>query len=175
MRSKSMFKEYRLKSPPLLFWLGLFCPSWQGNAAYKEKQWQKAVNFYTEAIKLNGKMATYYSNRAAAFLELTKYDFPPYLAPFFFQILMISHVSFFFNAPLLIGDWPVGPFSYRQAEADCTSAIDLDPKVRSWFFPFGTFCSLYLKYMHWSENWKEIKDRILKFLIFVFAICIQTS
>lgn len=50
--------------------------SWQGNAAFKEKQWQKAVNFYTEAIKLNGKVATYYSNRAAAFLELTRYDFP---------------------------------------------------------------------------------------------------
>jgi len=45
----------------------------KGNAAFKEKQWQKAVNFYTEAIKLNGKMATYYSNRAAAFLELTSY------------------------------------------------------------------------------------------------------
>ncbi|CAD6206329.1 unnamed protein product [Miscanthus lutarioriparius] len=45
----------------------------RGNAAFKEKQWQKAVNFYTEAIKLNGKVATYYSNRAAAFLELTSY------------------------------------------------------------------------------------------------------
>ncbi|CAN6292205.1 unnamed protein product [Urochloa humidicola] len=45
----------------------------KGNAAFKEKQWQKAVNFYTEAIRLNGKVATYYSNRAAAFLELTSY------------------------------------------------------------------------------------------------------
>jgi hypothetical protein len=25
----------------------------KGNAAYKGKQWNKAVNFYTEAIKLN--------------------------------------------------------------------------------------------------------------------------
>jgi hypothetical protein len=30
---------------------------------------------------------------------------------------------------LLIDVSPFGPFSYRQAEADCTSAIDLDPKV----------------------------------------------
>ncbi|GJM96353.1 hypothetical protein PR202_ga13179 [Eleusine coracana subsp. coracana] len=45
----------------------------KGNSAFKEKQWQKAVTFYTEAIKLNGKVATYYSNRAAAFLELTSY------------------------------------------------------------------------------------------------------
>lgn len=52
--------------------------TWQGNSAFKEKQWQKAINLYTEAIKLNGKVATYYSNRAAAFLELAKYDlFPP--------------------------------------------------------------------------------------------------
>jgi hypothetical protein len=28
------------------------------------------------------------------------------------------------------------PFSYRQAEADCTSAVNLDPKVRSFFLYF---------------------------------------
>lgn len=43
--------------------------STQGNIAFKEKQWQKAINFYSEAIKLCGKNATYYSNRAAAYLE----------------------------------------------------------------------------------------------------------
>lgn len=42
----------------------------KGNQAYKEKQWQKAIGFYTEAIKLNGNSATYYSNRAAAHLEM---------------------------------------------------------------------------------------------------------
>ncbi|KAL6001642.1 Translocon at the outer membrane of chloroplasts 64 [Asimina triloba] len=42
----------------------------KGNNAFKEKQMQKAIGFYTEAIKLNGKNATYYSNRAAAYLEL---------------------------------------------------------------------------------------------------------
>ncbi|XP_004248799.1 outer envelope protein 64, mitochondrial [Solanum lycopersicum] len=41
----------------------------KGNAAYKGKQWNKAVSYYTEAIKLNDN-ATYYSNRAAAYLEL---------------------------------------------------------------------------------------------------------
>nr|GMC71756.1 outer envelope protein 64, chloroplastic [Ipomoea batatas]GMC73741.1 outer envelope protein 64, chloroplastic [Ipomoea batatas]GMC75182.1 outer envelope protein 64, chloroplastic [Ipomoea batatas]GMD78560.1 outer envelope protein 64, chloroplastic [Ipomoea batatas] len=33
----------------------------------KEK---RAIGFYTEAIKLNGNCATYFSNRAAAYLEL---------------------------------------------------------------------------------------------------------
>ncbi|XP_021909346.1 outer envelope protein 64, chloroplastic [Carica papaya] len=42
----------------------------KGNQAFKEKQWQKAIGFYSEAIKLNGNNATYYSNRAAAYLEL---------------------------------------------------------------------------------------------------------
>ncbi|CAK7356982.1 unnamed protein product [Dovyalis caffra] len=41
-----------------------------GNAAYKGKQWNKAVNYYSEAIKLSGANATYYSNRAAAYLQL---------------------------------------------------------------------------------------------------------
>lgn len=41
----------------------------KGNMAFKEKQWLKAINFYSEAIKLSGKNATYYSNRAAAYLE----------------------------------------------------------------------------------------------------------
>ncbi|CAL9148367.1 translocon at the outer membrane of chloroplasts 64-like [Musa acuminata AAA Group] len=45
----------------------------KGNVAYKDKQWQKAISLYTEAIKLNGKNATYYSNRAAAYLELGSY------------------------------------------------------------------------------------------------------
>ncbi|KAJ6715384.1 AMIDASE 1 [Salix viminalis] len=42
----------------------------KGNAAYKGNQWNKAVNYYSEAIKLNGDNATYYSNRAAAYLQL---------------------------------------------------------------------------------------------------------
>ncbi|XP_068641600.1 outer envelope protein 64, mitochondrial [Aristolochia californica] len=42
----------------------------KGNAAFKGRQWNKAVNFYTEAIKLNSTNATYHCNRAAAYLEL---------------------------------------------------------------------------------------------------------
>ncbi|XP_038682418.1 outer envelope protein 64, mitochondrial isoform X2 [Tripterygium wilfordii] len=42
----------------------------KGNAAFKGKQWNKAVNYYSEAIKLNEINATYYGNRAAAYLEL---------------------------------------------------------------------------------------------------------
>lgn len=42
----------------------------KGNAAYKGRQWNKAVTYYSEAIKLHGTNATYYCNRAAAYLQL---------------------------------------------------------------------------------------------------------
>lgn len=42
----------------------------KGNAAFKGRQWNKAVNYYSDAIKLTGTNATYYCNRAAAYLEL---------------------------------------------------------------------------------------------------------
>ncbi|KAG6436327.1 hypothetical protein SASPL_101223 [Salvia splendens] len=42
----------------------------KGNASYKGKQWNKAASYYTQAIELNKSNATYYCNRAAAFLEL---------------------------------------------------------------------------------------------------------
>ncbi|XP_051119417.1 outer envelope protein 64, chloroplastic [Andrographis paniculata] len=45
----------------------------KGNQAFKEKQFPRAVGFYTEAIKLNSNNATYYSNRAAAYLEMGSY------------------------------------------------------------------------------------------------------
>ncbi|KAL9329168.1 hypothetical protein ACSQ67_004171 [Phaseolus vulgaris] len=44
--------------------------TFQGNAAFKERQWSKALSYYTEAIKLNGTNTTYYCNRAAAHLKL---------------------------------------------------------------------------------------------------------
>ncbi|KAJ0749930.1 putative amidase [Helianthus annuus] len=42
----------------------------KGNAAFKAKNFQKAIGFYTDAIKLNSTTATYFNNRAAAYLEL---------------------------------------------------------------------------------------------------------
>lgn len=46
----------------------------QGNAAFKGNQWNKAAYYYTEAIKLNETNATYYCNRADAWLELGRCD-----------------------------------------------------------------------------------------------------
>ncbi|KAG5229758.1 Toc64 family protein [Salix suchowensis] len=46
----------------------------KGNQAFKEQKWQKAISYYNEAIKLNDKNATYFSNRAAAYLELGSFQ-----------------------------------------------------------------------------------------------------
>ncbi|WVZ73620.1 hypothetical protein U9M48_021906 [Paspalum notatum var. saurae] len=61
----------------------------KGNSAFKRKQWSKAIEYYSEAISLSNTNATYYCNRAAAYLELGL---------------------------------------FKQAEADCDSALLLDRK-----------------------------------------------
>ncbi|XLR14520.1 hypothetical protein S83_042458 [Arachis hypogaea] len=44
-----------------------------GNQGYKDKQWQKVIGFYSEAIKLSSNNATYDSDRSQVYLELGSY------------------------------------------------------------------------------------------------------
>ncbi|KAL2622202.1 hypothetical protein R1flu_002407 [Riccia fluitans] len=46
----------------------------KGNAAFKEQDYPKAVSHYSEAIRLDGQNATYYSNRAAAYLQMCSFQ-----------------------------------------------------------------------------------------------------
>ncbi|KAK7302528.1 hypothetical protein RJT34_13420 [Clitoria ternatea] len=46
----------------------------KGNAAFKGKLWNEAVDYYTKAINLDGMNATYYCNRAAAYLKLGSFQ-----------------------------------------------------------------------------------------------------
>jgi hypothetical protein len=41
----------------------------KGNEAMKRKQWQGAIDFYTEAIKADASNAVYRANRSAALLS----------------------------------------------------------------------------------------------------------
>ena len=45
----------------------------QGNLAFKKKDFKVAIESYSEAIRCDEDNATYYSNRAAAYLALYKY------------------------------------------------------------------------------------------------------
>ncbi|CAI7834439.1 unnamed protein product, partial [Closterium sp. NIES-53] len=46
----------------------------KGNKAYKQKKYQEAVDHYTAAIRHDSKNATYYSNRAMAYLNLHNFE-----------------------------------------------------------------------------------------------------
>lgn len=49
----------------------------RGNVAFKNGEWEKAIDEYTHAIKSNDKhkqLATFYKNRAAAYLKLERHD-----------------------------------------------------------------------------------------------------
>merc|ERR1712004_156693 len=46
----------------------------QGNEFYKKKDFPNAVKLYSEAIELNPKEFTYYSNLAAVYFEMGEYD-----------------------------------------------------------------------------------------------------
>ena len=46
----------------------------EGNAFYKKKDFPNAIKFYSEAIELNPKEFTYYSNLAAVYFEMGEYD-----------------------------------------------------------------------------------------------------
>ena len=46
----------------------------EGNAAYKKKDFPNAIKFYSEAIELNPKEPTFYTNLAAVYFEMGEYD-----------------------------------------------------------------------------------------------------
>jgi tetratricopeptide (TPR) repeat protein len=45
----------------------------QGNVAFKKKDFKTAIECYSEAIQCDGNNATYYSNRAAAYLAMCRF------------------------------------------------------------------------------------------------------
>jgi tetratricopeptide (TPR) repeat protein len=46
----------------------------KGNSAFKNKNFEEAVDFYTQAIELDQQDVSFYSNRAACYLNLKKYE-----------------------------------------------------------------------------------------------------
>ena len=46
----------------------------KGNDAFKNQRYEEAIDFYTKAIELDSSDVSFYSNRAACYLNLKKYD-----------------------------------------------------------------------------------------------------
>jgi hypothetical protein len=49
----------------------------EGNKAFASHDWAKAINFYSQAIELNGKEPTYFSNRAQVSTPYCFWSSPP--------------------------------------------------------------------------------------------------
>ena len=95
----------------------------RGRECLDKKDWDQAINHYTEAIRLDPNYAAAYHNRGAAWNAKAEYDkaIADYteairLDPKF--ALMYSNRGYAWNAKA----------EYDKAIADCTEAIRLDPK-----------------------------------------------
>ncbi|KAL4196202.1 hypothetical protein AMTRI_Chr04g182160 [Amborella trichopoda] len=98
----------------------------KGNAAFKRKQWNKAVNFYTEAIKINGESATFYSNRAAAYLELGCFQQAEADCN---QAILLDKKNV--KAYLRRGTARENLLSYKEAAQDFRHALVLEPQNKA--------------------------------------------
>ncbi|TID19951.1 Metallo-dependent phosphatase [Venturia nashicola] len=47
----------------------------KGNKAFKERDWNAAISFYTQAIEKNDKEASFYTNRAQAYIKVESYGY----------------------------------------------------------------------------------------------------
>ncbi|XP_078429665.1 translocon at the outer membrane of chloroplasts 64-V [Wolffia australiana] len=94
----------------------------KGNAAFKGKLWNKAVSYYSEAIKLNRDCATYYCNRAAAYLELGCFQQAEADCS---QAIMLDKKNV--KAFLRRGTARESLLSYRDAAQDFRHALVLEP------------------------------------------------
>ena len=46
----------------------------KGNDAYKKKEFESAIEFYSKAIELNPEESIYLTNKAAVLIEMKRYD-----------------------------------------------------------------------------------------------------
>ncbi|PNY07019.1 amidase 1-like protein, partial [Trifolium pratense] len=100
-----------------------FSNSSEGNAAFKEKQWDKAITHYTDAIELNGTNATYYCNRAAALLKLGCFQLAEEDCS-----KAILHDKKNVKAYLRRGTARVSLLRYKEALEDFKHALVLEPQ-----------------------------------------------
>lgn len=115
------------------FALGLVCNmEWdkffQGNASFKEKDFKKAISHYTDAIRMDGNNATYYNNRAMAYLQLCRWFLlHAEISNYFMQVSWV--LSYLKEVCTSVAHMRVSFGSFPEAEADCTKALGLDKKV----------------------------------------------
>ncbi|KAM3224853.1 hypothetical protein ACQJBY_057925 [Aegilops geniculata] len=98
----------------------------KGNNSFKRKQWSKAIEFYSGAIKLNDTNATYYCNRAAAYLELGRFKQAEADCD---QALLLDKKNV--KAYLRRGTAKESVLNYQAALQDFRHALALEPQNRT--------------------------------------------
>ena len=79
----------------------------RGNASFRLKKYDEAVEFYSTSIQLDPQESVYYLNRAMAFLKLERYRH---------CVVSWRGLSWIFNDCVQ---------RYREAEQDCTQSLKL--------------------------------------------------
>jgi len=99
----------------------------QGDEAFKRREWKQAADLYSEAIRLNSEVPAYFSNRSAAFVEMGDFQAaledgkvaetldPSWPKPHFRQGIALRALKRF--------DMAISAFAYGQS---------LDPNNPSW-------------------------------------------
>ncbi|CAM0944083.1 unnamed protein product [Alopecurus aequalis] len=98
----------------------------KGNNSFKRKEWSKAIGFYSEAIDLNGTNATYYCNRAAAYLELGRFKQAEADCD---QALLLDKKNV--KAFLRRGTAKEGVLNHQEALQDFRHALALEPQNKA--------------------------------------------
>uniref|UniRef100_A0A0D9VL71 Amidase domain-containing protein n=1 Tax=Leersia perrieri TaxID=77586 RepID=A0A0D9VL71_9ORYZ len=98
----------------------------KGNNAFKGRQWNKAVEHYSDAIKLNDTNATYYCNRAAAYIELGCYKQAEADCD---QALLLDKKNV--KAYLRRGVSREAVLNYQEALKDIRHALALEPQNKA--------------------------------------------
>lgn len=109
----------------------------KGNVAFKEQDWNTAIELYTRAIELNPKEKTFYTNRAQVWLESsTRY----------MNDQLISSPT---QAQIKVE-------AYGLAIADATKAIELDPSFTKAFYRRAVAHTAILRHHDALKDWKTV-------------------
>ncbi|KAK3155321.1 hypothetical protein QOZ80_2BG0201730 [Eleusine coracana subsp. coracana] len=98
----------------------------KGNSAFKGKEWSKAIELYSQAISLNDTNATYYCNRAAAYLELGRFKQAEADCD---RALLLDRKNV--KAYMRRGTAKEVTMNYREALQDFRNALALEPQNKA--------------------------------------------
>ncbi|GJN21708.1 hypothetical protein PR202_gb09214 [Eleusine coracana subsp. coracana] len=102
-----------------------------GNAAYKKKDFETAIQHYTKAMELDDEDISYLTNRAAVYIEMGKVKFLLFYLLLCYCNVMISSRLVVFEF-FIFNNIPVYP-QYDECIKDCDKAVERGRELRADF------------------------------------------